>query len=346
MTERDGSTRGGSDPARGPDDGIGRLVRAAGARAAAPEAVADRVRAAVRDDWRRVVTRRLRARRLAWGGGALAAAALVAIAGLGVREAGRGGSGSSGFVATVERVAGPVRWPEAAAPGPGAGLAAGTTLATGDGGRVALRLGGGAPVRVDAGSSLTLVSGREILLERGRIYLETGTAPESGGIVVRTPLGTVRDIGTRFQVRVGENVVEVSVRDGSAVLETRGAAHRASPGTRIAVRGDGTINRETIPSSGSAWDWILDIAPPFALEGRTLGEYLDWVGRETGLQIGYSDATILRDLSTVVLHGSIAGLRPDESLDAILPTCGLRHAIHGDSLVIARAAPGRPEPAQ
>ncbi|MGH2651937.1 MAG: hypothetical protein ACRDHK_12100, partial [Actinomycetota bacterium] len=67
---------------------------------------------------------------------------------------------------------------------------------------------------------------------------------------------------------------------------------------------------------------------------------LDWIGRETGLRIEYGDPTIASDASTIVLHGSIEGLRPDETLAAVLPTCGLGHSVEGGALILDRAFPG------
>jgi hypothetical protein len=101
---------------------------------------------------------------------------------------------------------------------------------------------------------------------------------------------------------------------------------------------DGRVTSRPVAPSAPDWDWILEAAPSFALEGRRLGDYLDWIARETGLRMTYADPSILADRAAVVLHGSVEGLRPDETLRAVLPTCGLRHRIDGGLVIIERAA--------
>jgi ferric-dicitrate binding protein FerR (iron transport regulator) len=206
---------------------------------------------------------------------------------------------------------------------------------------VAARLGAGAFLRVDSGTQLRLESARELVLERGAVYLDTGS-PDAGGatVVVRTSLGLVRDVGTQFQVRVEGTGVGVSVREGAARFEGKDASHEAPSGVRLTVHEDGTVTTREIPRSGPEWDWILEIASPFDLEGRRLGEYLGWVARETGLRIEYADPTIAADGESIILHGSIEGLRPEATLGIVLPTCGLDHTVSGEAVVLRRAIPG------
>ncbi|MGH2652164.1 MAG: hypothetical protein ACRDHK_13260, partial [Actinomycetota bacterium] len=92
--------------------------------------------------------------------------------------------------------------------------------------------------------------------------------------------------------------------------------------------------------SAPDWDWIQQAAPSFALEGHRLKEYLGWIERETGLRIRYADPSIPAEAAVVVLHGSVEGLRPDETLQAVLPACGLRHRTGGGFVIIERAGSG------
>ncbi len=63
---------------------------------------------------------------------------------------------------------------------------------------------------------------------------------------------------------------------------------------------------------------MLDRAPGFDIEGRTLGEFLRWIGRETGWKIDLSAAAVERSVGDIVLHGSTAGLRPDRAAFVVL----------------------------
>jgi hypothetical protein len=242
--------------------------------------------------------------------------------------------------ATLERTEGSVSWGDREPPVIGGGLRAGTILETGTDGRVAVRLRAGASVRVDIGTSLRIVSAETLLLNRGGVYVDTEGPSEAGAsVTIRTPLGLVRDVGTQFQVRATAGAVLVSVREGIARFERNGSAHEAPSGIQISVQQDGSVTRQPVPSSGPEWDWVLSVAPDFELEGSLLGEYLDWVGRETGLRVEYGAPSISSDAMIVVLHGSIEGLRPDETLGAVLSTCSLSHRIRDDSLIVERVVP-------
>jgi len=151
-------------------------------------------------------------------------------------------------------------------------------------------------------------------------------------------MGLVRDVGTQFEVRLEGNELRLSVREGVANLIRAGQTFAAPAGTRLLVRTGGAVETHAVPRQGPEWDWVLAIAPRFDLEGRTLAEYLDWITRETGWRVEYAEPAIARDASTIVLHGSITGLRPDQTPLAVLPTCGLRHRLTDGTLTIERQA--------
>lgn len=342
MSDREDVRDGASGDAPGNGDEVARLLQAAGPRPAVPEERTSRVRGAVHAHWRRTIATRRRAWLIAWSAVPVAAAAVaVVLVASGALKKMRLTPPAAGPVATLERSEGSVLWLNGPSPGVGAGLDAASALETGVDGRVALRLGGGASVRVDVRTRLRLISDDELALDRGAAYVETSGAAASGAtVMVRTALGTVRDIGTRFQVRASPEALRVSVREGVAAIEHRGRAHSAPAGTGLTMDDDGNVTSRPVPPFDAEWDWVQEVAPPFDLEGRRLGEYLAWIGKETGLRIEYADASIPADASSVLLHGSVEGLRPDETLEAVLPTCGLRHRIGAGAVVIERATPG------
>jgi hypothetical protein len=341
MSDREDVQDGARDVAPGNGDEVARLLQAAGPRPAVPEETAGRVRDAVHAHWRRTITARRSAWLIAWSALPVAAAAVgVVLIASGALERMRRTPPAAAPVARLERSEGSVAWPGGAAPAAGAGLDAPSALETGADGRVALRLGGGASIRIDVVSRVRLISDDEIALDRGAVYVETaaGAAPGTA-VTVRTPVGTVRDIGTRFQVRASPESLWVSVREGSAMVEGGGRSHHAPAGTGLRMDQHGGVTSRPVPPSDAEWHWVQEVAPPFDLEGRRLVEYLDWVAKETGLRIEYAEAAIPAEKSDVLLHGSVAGLRPDETLEAVLPASGLRHRISGGAVVIDRAVP-------
>jgi hypothetical protein len=157
----------------------------------------------------------------------------------------------------------------------------------------------------------------------------------------------VRDIGTQFQVRIevrpGGPGVRIRVRDGQVrVTDTNRVDVRASAGEELFLRPDGSdrsVDRRPIAATGSEWAWAERAAPPFTVEGKTLGAFLDWVSREGAWTVTFADSRFSNAARATVLHGRpdlLKGLTPAEALDVVLPTCGLRHRTERQRVVIER----------
>jgi FecR-like protein len=334
------------------DDPIARLIHLAGPRPAVPEERMARVRESVHARWREALARDRR-RRLVVALAVPLAAALVMAIGAGVwlvrsRDGSRRGAAAvdAAPVATVERTEGQVLLHSDRAVGSGSVLGAGSRLSTGPGARAALRLTGGPSIRLDADTELELTSAQALDLRRGAVYVDTGARPSDAGaphampLEIRTPLGRVREVGTQFEVRLAADSLRLIVREGVAALSRDDGTHLAPAGTRLRVDAGGAVVSDSAARWGADWNWVLAVAPPFELEGRTLGDYLDWLSRETGWRVKGADASITASMTTVTLHGSTLGLRPDETLAAVLPACGMRHRLDGDTLIIERDAGG------
>ncbi len=187
-------------------------------------------------------------------------------------------------------------------------------------------------VRVDGNTNLRFDGPRVVSVERGRVYFDTGSSG-ARAIEVRTPRGTVHDVGTRFEVHVSEETLRVRVRDG-AVSVTRGSeAREGHAGMELTVTGEAIVER-AIAASDADWAWITRAGPRFVLEGQTLESYLKWVSIEGGWTVRFTDDQRGRDTRQTVLHGSIDGLSPAESLEVVLPTCGLTYRMESDVLTI------------
>jgi ferric-dicitrate binding protein FerR (iron transport regulator) len=336
---------------------VRRLLETAGPRPEIPEDDLREIAAAARSAWvakvgdRRPTPRRRFPVTLAAG---LAAALLVAL-GLAWWLA-AGDRGAPAIVAEVEAVRGPVRVLVPTGEGgegrplaAGEGVPFGATVETGAGdspGRASFRLSGGAVVRLDAGTRLRLAALSLLDLERGGVYVDTGAGGRGGEtLAVRTPWGTARDVGTRFAVRVAGDVpgLQVRVRGGAVVVERDGRSYLASAGEELVVHPDGRLERSAAPPFGPEWEWVMEAAPGFEVEGRRLGEFLDWVAGETGWRIAFADEELAATVDEIVLHGSIGGLRPDEAPFVILPGAGLSGSLEEGTLLIRRRGPAGPQ---
>ncbi len=264
----------------------------------------------------------------------LALAATLALAlGAGWWWTGRVPTQATQVAATLELSRGDVRVAGAAdsvgsGPAPGQPLSVGARIETGDGeeSQVALRLGGGQSVRLNAATTVVLAAADRLELARGTLYVDTGgDAAAAHPVEIATSVGVVRDIGTQFEVQIGDGeaaLLRVRVREGAISL-SNGGTHEAVAGEELHLDAAGTLSRGAVPRTGAAWSWVQQVAPSLDIEGASLVTYLEWVARETGWEIDFAPEALEESLAAVSLHGSIEGLTPQESLGVVLPGSGL-----------------------
>jgi ferric-dicitrate binding protein FerR (iron transport regulator) len=320
------------------DRDLEKVLKSAGPREKPPADVERAVREHLRSEWRDTVAEHGRRRRQRTGY-ALAAGLLAAAIGMwaiaprltdapvavaSVTVAGDGVRMTSGWLD---------RWHDVA---PGQALLAGQTLETGPDGRGALALAGGLAARVDRDSRLVVAAADRLVLERGTIYVDSGPRSTAAApLDVVTPAGTVRHVGTQYEVRLLDAGVRVSVRDG--VVEWRsgdGKVERTASGEQLTITPEGRVERRSVSAYGPAWDWTLEVAPPIDIEGMPLSRFLAWAARETGRDIRYASPDVEREAAGVVVHGSIAGLTAPQALEAVLATTRVRAQVSGGTLVV------------
>ncbi len=341
MNEHSESMRLNSEPAGLDERQIQRLIAAAGRRPEVPAGDMARIRAAAQDEWRDLVASQARSRRLA-APLALAASLLLVIAAGWWWWRQLEAPVAHEAVATVELIEGDVR-----VDGPplalGGDLRAGAELVTVAGAgaapaRLAIRLAGGQSVRLDVDSRLRLLAPSSLELLQGGVYVDAAPAAASGAVEILTAFGNVHDIGTQFEVRLsdGEATLRVRVREGSVAVEQADGSHSAAAGEELTLRQDGSIVRATVDPYGPAWEWVVASAPSLDIEGLTLAAYLEWVARETGWEVRFTDEAVAGSAAGIKLYGTIEGLAPDESLEAILPGSGLGYRIADGALLLER----------
>jgi ferric-dicitrate binding protein FerR (iron transport regulator) len=320
------------------DRDLERVLKSAGLREKPPADVERAVREQLRGEWRELVTDRSRRgrQRAAF---ALAASVLVAVAGFWAFSPRFATTPVA--VASISIASGDVRvtsgwldrWHEVAA---GQALLEGQTLETGPEGRGALALRGGISARLDRGSRLVVAAADRLELERGTIYVDSGTGSSPAApLDVVTPTGRVRHLGTRYEVRLLDSGVQVRVREGTVEWRSSGGSvERSGPGQQLTISNDGRVERGRVPAYGTAWDWTMEVAPSIDIDGMPLAQFLAWAARETGRQIAYASPEVEREAARIVVNGSIAGLTPPEALNAVLETTRVRAQASGGSLVV------------
>jgi hypothetical protein len=215
-------------------------------------------------------------------------------------------------------------------------------------GFLALRLANGAAVRIDDRARVRIASASTLELRQGALYVDSGNGEGSrrGGntVEVLTRFGVVHEVGTQFEVRVenaAEGSLRVRVREGAVRLQQNEAAHTAQAGEEITLLAAGILERRAVETAGEVWSWVLAAAPALDIENVSLRTYLEWVARETGWRVRYADTELESEAATILLHGTIEGLRPDESVTVVLPGSGLGHRIEGGVLRVFRLRPAK-----
>ena len=322
------------------EETVARLIHLTGVRPAVPVEREQRVRRAVMANWKRVNRRRAVWRRTATAAALLSAAAvMVMTARLWTnREAPFAPEPAPAIVANIERVERHGGYTA------GDGIRAGARIETPADGRLALRLSDRTSLRLDRATRVRLVSAGILELATGALYVDTGGA--STGVEVRTPRGVVRDIGTQFEVRVDPSALRISVRSGRVELQ---AGHERAgvrstidpvsvgPGTQLTLTDKGS-DTAVISASGPAWAWAAALSPAFDINGKPLASFLEHLAREYGWTIRYEDAQLARDASGIILHGSVAGLSPEDSLAVAMRTSGLSSSLREGEIRVSRGA--------
>lgn len=326
-----------SDNVHDPDS-VAALLRKVGRRHAPPAEDYERVLAASREAWRRTVRQRAKRR---WTYAVAASAALVALL-MGVLwrpdgtqpvvPAGRLSIVAGGVFAGDTRGK-DWRWiSQGDVP-----LLAGSRLRTDSSGRASLRLDRGTSLRVAASTDLLLQPANRIELLSGRVYFDT-QAPVAGTVEVVTRFGTLRDIGTQFEVLADAGGLRVRTREGAVALVRGGAAEliECASSEELRIDAAGRVERGRISPHHEDWAWAEALAEPPGGDRLPLSSFLNWVARETGRRLTYDSAETQARISQVVLHGTTTGLTPVQALEVTLATTDIDYLLLDDGSILLR----------
>lgn len=197
-----------------------------------------------------------------------------------------------------------------------------------------LSMTSGINVRLARNSRIALRAADEITLEQGIIYVDSVASPDAS-VRIATAFGIAEDIGTQFLVKVHDAGWHVQVRDGLVKMADGQRTLEAQPGDRILISADDRVTRETIPPDHPSWSWTQNVALPIDIEGVSLRNYLDWFERETSRKVRFDSERTRRRAESTILHGSIDGLRPAESLDVVLSSTELTYTQGNGTILIS-----------
>lgn len=183
----------------------------------------------------------------------------------------------------------------------------------------ALTMNNGTQLRLDQSTELRFVSEDSVFLSRGALYAD---AAGESTLRVITAGGTAQDIGTRFEVRVGENGWQVQVREGRVVIDDeRAGTAFADAGERLIAVDDNFV-KEAVSPTDESWAWAQAAIRPIAIEGALLEDYLHWWTRESGVVVNFNSAIDQAIAGQTRLHGSLDGLSLEDGLRVVLSSSG------------------------
>lgn len=304
-------------PQNGNDDTLAALIRSAGKRPEPRAADYERVLAASRAAWQGKIRAR---RRILWLQ-ALAASMVVAVAvALGVWQMTPPPPAATlaELRGPVEMLAGDGRWLPLSRPQV---VPAGSRLRTAAAAGAVLALERGAALQLHALTEITLASASRIELAAGTVYYDSGVN-DAQPIEIATPFGTIRDLGTQFEVFAAAAGVRIRVREGSVeVLDSAAAAPlTGAAGEQVSVDERGAVDRQPFATDAPEWDWTAVLGDTLLVDGRTVFEVLSWVARETGKTLRFADPTAEQRARRATLSGGAVPLTPREALDVVTGT--------------------------
>lgn len=320
-----------NEPVKSDDTGIEELLLEVGARDEPSADVMRDVQAAVHAEWQSMLQERRTRRRFVVAGIAASALLAVGLAFFGARYL----APEPVQVAQITRIDGHllVR-PQAQAAHELAiaeNVSTGETIQTDDRSRAALQLGD-VSLRLDQGTIVKVAAADELVLTAGAVYVDS-QAEDPQELTIRTDAGSVRHVGTQYEVRTHADDMVVSVREGRVMIANSAGTSSGVAGERIRVTPRGQVVRSTVAAHDPHWQWAAHTAPQFDINDHTLAVFLDWVARETGRKVVYSSNEAQSAASGLKLRGSIAGLDPDTALSAVLSTTHMQRYATKDELI-------------
>jgi ferric-dicitrate binding protein FerR (iron transport regulator) len=314
------------------DTGIEELLRQVGARDEPSADMMREVQAAVHAEWQSMLRARRTRRQFIAVGIAASALLAVGVAFFGVRYT----ASTPVQVAQITRIDGHLlvrpQGHTAREVTVAQSVSTGETIQTDDRSRAALKFGDAVSLRLDQGTIVKVAAADELLLMAGAVYVDS-QAQSPQELTVRTDAGSVRHVGTQYEVRTHADDMVVSVREGRVLIANAAGTSSGVAGERIRVTPRGQIVRSTVAAHDPHWQWAARTAPQFDINDHTLAVFLEWVGRETGRKVVYSSNEAQSAASELKLRGSIAGLDPDTALGAVLSTTQLQRYQTKDELI-------------
>lgn len=302
-------------------DKLAELFRHVDAREKPPEAEMQAIREAVHEEWQSHTRRR---KQLQWGSGFAIAASMVLAITLSLMQGGADSATAGKLLAETGRQLGTVHirfadGNETRLTDGQVSLKSGQSIITGYQSGLSLHWAGGAVIRLGENSELALQSHEWLKLDHGKIFIDTSPAGHSlPAPAIATPQGHIDHIGTAYMTETGSFGTRVSVREGSIRFAPNSGdalePSLTSTGTQLLVRQNGEQSEVEINTWGEQWAWAEQLAEDYPAEDRSMEQFFQWIGRETGREVVYLTPEVQELAGKTLLHGNVT-LPPMQALE-------------------------------
>lgn len=189
-----------------------------------------------------------------------------------------------------------------------------------------LVLSSGLDLRLNADTSIRWRDAQEIELVEGAVFIDTN---ETGAMQVHTERGRVTDIGTQFLVSYADDVLEVAVRTGRALVESASGHFEAGAdgfhGDVIRLS-DAGVATSVEPTDAGRWTWIS--AVPRGYEEARVALLLRQIALDLGRRVVYADRGSEARVSNLTLRGErLDGMTAEQALRVVAAAADLEIAL-------------------
>ena len=197
---------------------------------------------------------------------------------------------------------------------------------------VRLETDNGTQIRLSEGSEIRWLDRQSIFMSNGSAYLDTHNMTQ---VVVGTPYGEVRNLGTRFMIESDSNGMLVAVREGTAQVESEFGRHTATADTLSAALlqiDEGGVAQTSEPASDERWDWIHAANPGYT--DRTVPAVLRQIARDLGKTLRFSSQGVEAAIAYDRVQGQLTNMQPRQALELVTKSAGLAWQEDGTNLTI------------
>jgi len=170
-------------------------------------------------------------------------------------------------------------------------IQSGQILTTGTSSTAGLKWLNGGSLRIDGNTRIEFVAGNEVYLHEGKIYFESFGATPGNDFSIRSAHGIVSHVGTQYMTESNAASLIVSVREGEVAIDGTYHDQKVFEGQRVQMTGSAQPSVTNTSGVGAEWQWAETVSPNISVDGMSVFEFLQWVGRETGHAVQFKSVT-------------------------------------------------------